>query len=65
MTGCFRGRWSRAPDKLTPLLRLRYQNALADASQDLGPPDQIRQTFLGFQQLLYPAHPTHGNAPTL
>lgn len=54
-----------APDKLTPLLRLRYQNALADASQDLGPPDQIRQTFLGFQQLLYPAHPAHGNAPTL
>jgi type I restriction enzyme, R subunit len=42
-----------APEKLTPLLRLRYHNALADAAIDLGPPDQIRSTFLGFQRLLY------------
>lgn len=42
-----------APEKLTPLLRLRYHNALADAAADLGPPDQIRQTFMGFQRLLY------------
>jgi len=42
-----------APEKLTPLLRLRYHNALADAAADLGPPDQIRQTFVGFQRLLY------------
>ena len=42
-----------APEKLTPLLRLRYNNALADAATDLGSPDQIRSTFFGFQRLLY------------
>jgi type I restriction enzyme, R subunit len=42
-----------APEKLTPLLRLRYHNALADAAADLGPADQIRKTFVGFQRLLY------------
>lgn len=42
-----------APEKLTPLLRLRYNNALADAATDLGPPDQIRSTFVSFQRLLY------------
>lgn len=42
-----------APEKLTPLLRLPYKNALADAAADLGPPDQIRKTFVGFQRLLY------------
>ncbi|MEY4978802.1 MAG: Type restriction enzyme protein [Pseudomonadota bacterium] len=45
-----------APDKLSPLLRLRYNNALADAAIDLGPPDQIRKTFVDFQRLLY-QHP--------
>ena len=49
-----------APEKLTPLLRLRYNNALADAATDLGPPDQIRSTFVGFQRLLY----QEGGAPT-
>jgi type I restriction enzyme R subunit len=44
-----------APEKLTPLLRLRYHNALADAATDLGSPEQIRGTFLGFQHLLYAA----------
>jgi type I restriction enzyme R subunit len=34
-------------------LRLRYNNALADAAADLGPPEQIRSTFVGFQRLLY------------
>ena len=42
-----------APEKLTPLLRLRYNNALADAATDLGSPEQIRQTFMGFQRFLY------------
>jgi type I restriction enzyme R subunit len=42
-----------APEMLTPLLRLRYNNALADAATDLGSPEQIRSTFLGFQKLLY------------
>jgi type I restriction enzyme R subunit len=39
--------------KLTPLLRLKY-NAIADAAADLGSPEQIRQTFIGFQKYLYP-----------
>ncbi len=38
--------------KLTPLLRLKY-NAIADAAADLGSPEQIRQTFVGFQKYLY------------
>jgi type I restriction enzyme, R subunit len=42
-----------AQEKLTPLLRLRYNNALADAASDLGSPDQIRKTFVGFQRFLY------------
>ncbi len=39
-------------EKLTPLLRLRY-HAIADAVADLGPADQIRDLFVGFQQHLY------------
>jgi type I restriction enzyme R subunit len=39
-------------EKLTPLLRLRYQ-AIADAVADLGRPEQIRDLFVGFQQHLY------------
>ena len=38
--------------KLTPLLRLKY-SAIADAAADLGTPEQIRQTFIGFQKYLY------------
>ena len=38
--------------KLTPLLRLKY-HAIADAAADLGTPEQIRQTFVGFQKYLY------------
>jgi len=40
-------------EKLTPLLRLRYQNAIADAVADLGSADQIRKVFVGFQRYLY------------
>ena len=40
-------------EKLTPLLRLRYQNAIADAVADLGSADQIRKVFVGFQPYLY------------
>jgi len=40
-------------EKLTSLLRLRYKNALADAVQELGPPDQIRTKFVEFQRFLY------------
>ncbi len=40
-------------EKLTPLLRLRYRNSLADAIADLGPPEEIGQVFSGFQRFLY------------
>ncbi|CAG4975402.1 EcoAI/FtnUII family type I restriction enzme subunit R [Novilysobacter luteus] len=39
-------------DKLPPLLRLKY-NAIADATVDLGTPEQIRSLFVGFQKHLY------------
>ena len=44
-----------AQEKLTPLLRLRYQNSIADAIADLGKPDQIGKLFTGFQKYLYEA----------
>ena len=44
-----------AQDKLTPLLRLRYQNSIADAVADLGKPEDIGQLFSGFQKYLYEA----------
>src|SRR3546814_6614247 len=43
-------------DKLTPLLRLRYHDSLADAVADLGAPEQIGQVFAGFQKFLYEPH---------
>lgn len=39
--------------KLVPLLRLKYNNAIADAFTDLGSADIIRKTFIGFQRYLY------------
>jgi type I restriction enzyme R subunit len=42
-------------EKLTPLLRLKYHNSLADAVADLGQPDEIGKTFSGFQKYLYQA----------
>ena len=42
-----------AQDKLTPLLRLRYQNSIADAVADLGKPEDIGQLFSTFQRYLY------------
>jgi type I restriction enzyme R subunit len=42
-------------DKLTPLLRLKYNNAISDAVADLGSTAQIRTLFAGFQKYLYPA----------
>jgi type I restriction enzyme R subunit len=46
-------------EKLSPLLRLRYNNAIADAVKDLGTPEQIRQVFVGFQKHLYQPDPAH------
>jgi type I restriction enzyme R subunit len=40
-------------EKLTPLLRLKYRNSIADALVDLGPAEQIRDVFAGFQKYLY------------
>ena len=41
-------------DKLSPLLKLRYDNALADAWADLGRPEVIGKVFADFQKYLYP-----------
>jgi type I restriction enzyme R subunit len=40
-------------EKLSPLLRLKYNNAIADAVADLGKPDEIAKVFAGFQKYLY------------
>jgi type I restriction enzyme R subunit len=40
-------------DKLTPLLRLKYHNSIADAVADLGKPEEIGRLFSGFQRHLY------------
>jgi type I restriction enzyme R subunit len=40
-------------EKLSPLLKLKYRNALADAFAELGRPDQVRGVFTGFQRHLY------------
>lgn len=42
-------------EKLAPLLRLRYHNAIADAFADLGSAYQIRKVFVGIQRHLYAA----------
>jgi type I restriction enzyme R subunit len=43
-------------EKLTPLLRLKYHDSLADALADLGNPEDIGKAFSGFQKSLY--HPS-------
>ena len=40
-------------EKLTPLLRLKYNNSIADAVADLGKPEEIGKVFAGFQKYLY------------
>jgi type I restriction enzyme, R subunit len=40
-------------EKLSPLLKLKYRNAIADAFVELGQPEQVRQVFVGFQRHLY------------
>ncbi len=42
-----------APEKLTPLLRLKYQDSIPDAVNDLGEARQIRAVFTNFQRYLY------------
>ncbi len=40
-------------EKLSPLLKLKYQNAISDAVADLGSVEEIRDAFTGFQRYLY------------
>jgi len=40
-------------EKLTPLLRLKYHDSIADAVADLGRPEEIGNVFAGFQKYLY------------
>jgi type I restriction enzyme, R subunit len=40
-------------EKLSPLLKLKYNNAIADAVAELGRPEEIRGIFAGFQTYLY------------
>ena len=40
-------------EKLSPLLKLKYNNAIADAVADLGRPEEIGHIFAGFQKYLY------------
>ena len=42
-----------AQEKLSPLLKLKYHNAIADAVADLGKPEEIGKIFAGFQKYLY------------
>lgn len=40
-------------EKLRPLLKLKYNNAIADAVADLGKPEEIGRAFADFQKYLY------------
>ena len=40
------------PEKLAPLLQLKYR-ALSDAFAELGKPERVRRLFVGFQKYLY------------
>ncbi len=48
-----------APEKLTPLLRLKYQNSIPDAVTELGEARQIRNVFTSFQRFLYQHEAEH------
>ena len=37
-------------NKLTPLLRIKYHDSIADAVTDLGRPDEIGRVFVSFQK---------------
>ncbi|HNN97246.1 MAG TPA: type I restriction-modification enzyme R subunit C-terminal domain-containing protein, partial [Pseudomonadota bacterium] len=41
------------PEKLRPLLRLKYHDSMADAVADLGPAAEIARVFSEFQKFLY------------
>ena len=50
------------PEKLAPLLRLKYSDSIDDAVSDLGRPEEISRVFVGFQKYLYEAGPPHVNS---
>ena len=51
-------------EKLRPLLHLRYNRSMADATAELGKATEIRALFTGFQKYLYsPQAPSAGLAP--
>ena len=52
-----------ASEKLSPLLKLKYHNAISDAVADLGDTTQIRTLFAGFQKFLYQV-PVSGGTET-
>jgi type I restriction enzyme, R subunit len=45
------------PEKLAPLLRLKYSDSIDDAVSDLGRPEEISKVFVGFQKYLYQPGP--------
>ena len=50
-------------EKLSPLLKLKYNNAIADAVADLGRPEEIGNVFSGFQKYLYQPSGVLSNQP--
>ena len=44
-------------EKLTPLLRLKYHDSIADAVADLGRTEEIGRPFASFKKYLYAAAP--------
>jgi type I restriction enzyme R subunit len=47
----------RSQEKRTPLLRLRYQDSIADALVDLGDAVLVGRIFAGCQKFLYQSQP--------
>ena len=44
-------------EKLTPLLKLKYNDSIRDALEDLGKAEEIGRLFAGFQKYLYQRQP--------
>jgi hypothetical protein len=47
-------------EKLTPLLRLKYNNSIADAVAHLGKPEDSGRVFIGFQKISVSARSAFG-----
>ncbi len=44
---------AESKEKLTPLLKLKYNNSISDAVADWGSPKDIGKVFSGFQKFLH------------